>query len=633
MTIGGATPWSLSTTLIPSGRKASTAHPECSRLSVPATPSLAVPDAASVDYSRPEVALPAEVRMAAEDALLADETREMSRLAVAVALVVLVFALASVAIVLETGDPATGAACAVQLVIVVALVYARRQLLLGRSDRGVVLIVASTLAACLVMAAIPPPVPALAAAPIIAVAFSLSLLHGRRLKVALIAAWVVSLVTAFIVEVTPASPDLPAEIAAGSRIGTFAGLVGLIVLVLYRHRRRLEHALTSAQTADMALRESEERYRTVVEDLREVVFRVDADGRCGLLNRAWEELTGHRVADSVGLPMIDFIHPDHRELYADLSRKVGDGERDEYRHEFRLVGRPGTATWVEAHVRPVHDDAWRWSGMSGTLTDITERKRAEEAIRRLNEDLEQRVVERTAELQSANRELETFSYSISHDLRAPLRSINGFASALAGRYRADLDEKGRHYLDTIQASSEEMGILIEELLDYSRLGREMLRAQPVPLEPLVTQLRSTFGERIEAAGGTFEVVEPLAVPVGDPMLLERILANLVDNAITYRRPGVGSRTTLSSTRHGAAVTITVADNGIGIAPEYRERIFEVFARLHGEEEYPGTGIGLSIVRKAARLMGSDVTVESTEGEGTTFSLELPAAPERSVPAT
>jgi len=120
--------------------------------------------------------------------------------------------------------------------------------------------------------------------------------------------------------------------------------------------------------------------------------------------------------------------------------------------------------------------------------------------------------------------------------------------------------------------------------------------------------------------------------VGDRTLIERILANLVDNALTYRRPDVAPHVTLSATRHGRTLTLAVADNGIGIAREYRERIFEVFARLHAEEEYPGTGIGLSIVRKAARLMGSNVIVESTEDAGSTFSLDLPAAQKRSTPS-
>ena len=401
-------------------------------------------------------------------------------------------------------------------------------------------------------------------------------------------------------------------------------------------RKQTEAAL------DKALAEAREGARildALMEYVPEGITVADApDVRIRMVSRHGRELTGRSREVLEGATVDE--HAQRWDIYcADgvtparnedlpLTRATQKGEL--VVNEEWVLGHPsGMRIPILCNAAPIRDDERNIVGGVITWRDITERKAAEAEIRQLNEELEARVRERTAELQAANRELESFSYSVSHDLRAPLRAISGFASILARRYRDGLDEKGRHYVDTIVASSEHMGILIEELLDYSRLGRGAVRAEPVPLGPLVARLRVTFGEWIAAAGATLEVMEPLAVPVADPTLLERILANLVENAVTYHRPDVAPRVTLSATRHGRSVTIAVADNGIGIPAEYRERIFEVFARLHTADEYPGTGIGLSIARKAARLMGSDVTVESTEGTGSTFRLELPAAAERS----
>ena len=309
-----------------------------------------------------------------------DDTRDMARLAGAMAVVVFLFTLLSLVLVAQTGDPASAASGATQIAIVVLLVYARLQLIGGHAQRGVAILVGTTLIACLVMATIPPPVPALAAGPILAVAFALSFLGGRRLKIALVAAWLVSTTVAVIVEFTPASPDVPPEVAALWRIATFAAIVALVGVVLFRHRRRLEQALRSAHTAGESLRDSEARYRTVVEGVREVIFRVDRDRRWSFLNQAWEELTGHSVADSIGLAAIDFIHPEDRVQHAALSRRVIAGELDEYRHELRLVGEQGSDIWVEVHGRPIHDDDGTFSGLSGTMTDITARRELEERL-------------------------------------------------------------------------------------------------------------------------------------------------------------------------------------------------------------------------------------------------------------
>ena len=312
----------------------------------------------------------------AEAAMPADDTRELSRLALAFASITLFFAVAGFGILVATGDVASGVGGALMAGLSVTMLYARRQLR-QRPQGAALLLVGGLLLFVLMSAPIPPPVPALATAPIIAVAFALSFLSGRRLMAALIAAWAVSLASAILIELTPSSPDLPAEWAAALRVAAVAGVVGLVGLVLYRHRRRLEHAVTEALDAGNALQDSEERYRTVVEDVREVIFKVDVDGRWELLNRAWEEVTGHAVADSIGHPILEFIDPADRENHGDLGRSVLAGGVSEYRHELRVVGRNGDEIWVESNARLAHDGSGDVSGISGTLTDITVRRELE----------------------------------------------------------------------------------------------------------------------------------------------------------------------------------------------------------------------------------------------------------------
>jgi PAS domain S-box-containing protein len=589
-------------------------------LPLPSTPLVAVRDVASVD-SRTNVARPAEIRLAAGDvlsegdALSADETREMSRLTVAIAVIVMLFALASIVLVLQTGDPTSAAAAAVQVACATVLVYARRQLLLGRSNRGVVLTVGSTLAASLVMATIPPPVPALAAAPIMAVAFALSYLHERRLKAALITAWVVSLVTAIIVEFTPPSPDLPPEFAAASRVGTFAAVVGLVALILYRHRRRLEEALSRAQTAGVALRDGEERYRTVVEDVREVIFRIDGLGRWTFLNHAWEELTGHRVADSVGLPGVDFVHPDDREVYTDLAREVTHGGRDESRHEFRLVGSHGADIWVEAHVRAIHDDAGRFGGMSGTLTDMTVRRDLEEQLR-VSQKMEA---------------IGGLAGGVAHDFNNLLAVILSYTEfAIEGTREGD---PLRNDLQEVKKAAERAAALTRQLLAFSR--KQLLQPVPVDLNRIAAgvepMLRRIIGEDIDLV---LVLAPDLGVVRVDPGQIEQVLMNLVVNArdampqggtITIETCNVEGDAEyaagLVAANPGPHVQLAVTDTGLGMDEQTRTRMFDPFFTT--KEVGKGTGLGLSTVYGIVRQSGGHVWVSSEPDQGTSVRVRLP----------
>jgi PAS domain S-box-containing protein len=292
--------------------------------------------------------------------------------------------------------------------------------------------------------------------------------------------------------------------------------------------------------------------------------------------------------------------------------------------EFPVHRPDGETRWAIWRGRTLGDEAGRPLAAHGTALDITVRKRAEIVLRDFAADLEARVEERTRELEAANAELRAFSYSVSHDLRAPVRAIAGFARLLELRNGDQLDEDGRHRLHNVVTAGEHLGRLIDDLLAYSRVGRAGVRAEPVPIEPLMDGIRTACAELLDGSGGRIDLEPPLAVPLADPALLDSVLLNLVANALKYRRPDVVPVVTVGARRDGDEVVIQVADNGIGIPAEFREAVFEPFRRLVSDEAYPGTGIGLAIVRRSVRAMGGEVTVASEPGSGSTFTVVLPA---------
>lgn len=251
--------------------------------------------------------------------------------------------------------------------------------------------------------------------------------------------------------------------------------------------------------------------------------------------------------------------------------------------------------------------------------------RSRDALAEANRTLEERVAQRTAQLEAANEELSALGASISHDLKAPLRAINGFAAMLLRDDRAQLDARAQGRLDAIVTSSARMARLIEELLEHARLGGRPVRRTPIPLQPLVGRVVAEAVARTDAPAGAVTLrVAPVDV-MGDPELLERILRSLVENALVFHAPDDPPRVTVTAAV-GDPVRIEVADEGIGIAAVHLDRIFEVFTTLNPADRYPGTGMGLAFARKAARLMGTDIGVASMPGSGSRFWVELPAAP-------
>lgn len=328
--------------------------------------------------------------------------------------------------------------------------------------------------------------------------------------------------------------------------------------------------------------------------------------------------------------LTDLVHPDDRDgRAADVARAFARGEN--VANEYRIVRPDGEVRHLVNRARVTYaeeGEARRPVRLIGAVRDATRERRAEEEVRRLNRDLEVLVAERTAELEAANAQLEAFAYTVSHDLRAPLRSMEGFARILLDDFGDALGPKGQRHAERIVAAAERMEGLIRDLLVFSRIQRVEVSLRV--LDPL--RIVRPAAEEAQAAAGqegaAIEVAEPLLPVVAEPVILGQVLTNLLTNAVKFRKKGERARVRVRSEGRGERVRLWVEDEGIGIAPDHQGRIFGAFERLHGQEAYPGTGIGLAIVKAGAERMGGSAGVESEPGGGARFWVEL-AAPRSS----
>ncbi|OKH36335.1 hypothetical protein NIES2101_37130 [Calothrix sp. HK-06] len=380
--------------------------------------------------------------------------------------------------------------------------------------------------------------------------------------------------------------------------------------------------VTLLKTTEAELRSSDEKFRQLAENIHEVFWIFDPrNGQLIYVSPAYETIWGRTVESLQNNPMgwSEAIHPDDKQRHAEQHREnIHHGTLNV---EYRIIRPDGQVRWIEDRGFPIRNQEGEIYRVAGVAEDVTERKRKEAEIQLLNETLEQRVQERTVQLQEVNAEMEAFAYSISHDLRAPLRTMQGFAQALQEDYADQLDEIAQEYIQYITEGAIQMDTLIADLLSYSRLTRVQIELQQVDLNSIVQEALKQLGAEIKEKHALI-TIDTLPLVMAHRSTLMQVITNLISNAIKFVEPPTQPKVHIYAREQQNLVYLWVEDNGIGIAPEHQERIFRVFERLHGAESYPGTGIGLAIVRKAVERMNGKVGVESQVNSGSRFWIEL-----------
>jgi len=375
---------------------------------------------------------------------------------------------------------------------------------------------------------------------------------------------------------------------------------------------RLEQEIADRKRIEEILRESETRYRIVADNTYDWEFWLNPEGKFLYSSPSCKRITGHDAEKFMSDPdLLDrIIHPDDRPVF--LSHRYESGEKSVSETEFRVVRPDGSYRWISHICQPVFDEGGHFLGRRGSNRDITKRKKAEEGLKRISD-----------ELMRSNADLQQFAYAASHDLQEPLRVIEGFIKLLARRYESKLDAKAGEFIGYIIEGVKGMRALIKDLLEYSRVGTRDINLKRTDFSEAVDKAVFSLKVAVEESGAVI-THDPLPTIRADIVQMSRLFQNLIGNAIKFHGKGA-PEIHISAEKKEDGYIFSVRDNGIGIDPRDTERIFAVFQRLHTRGEYPGTGIGLAICKRIVERHGGKIRVESKKGKGSTFYFTIPEA--------